>query len=138
MKHTANTSFHETAVPANQPTFEERPWGSFEQIHTGAMHQVKCIKVAQGKRLSLQYHYHRAEHWVVVAGTAKVTVDDRSFYVAPGEMVHIPKGATHRMENNGKIELVLIEIQYGSYLGDDDIVRVEDDFERPSTYNLPN
>lgn len=126
-----------SAVPDAQPLFERRPWGSFEQVDAGTMHQVKRISMIPGKRLSLQYHHHRCEHWVVVNGTATVTVDDKTFLLGPKEHVFIPQGAKHRLENAGKIPLDLIEVQYGGYLGDDDIVRVEDDFDRPETYTLP-
>ncbi len=126
-----------SAVPDNQPKHEDRPWGAFSQLHAGEMHQVKHITVAPGKRLSLQYHHHRAEHWIVVAGTATVTVDDETLLIGPKGHVFIPQGALHRVANDGKIALHLIEVQYGGYLGDDDIVRVEDDFDRPETYTLP-
>lgn len=126
-----------SAVPENQPRFETRPWGSFSQLHTGEMHQVKHITVLPGKRLSLQYHHHRAEHWIVVSGTATVTVDDDTMLIGPKGHVFIPQGALHRVANTGLIPLHMIEVQYGGYLGDDDIVRIEDDFGRPETYTLP-
>ncbi len=107
-----------------------RPWGSFQGIALGDRFQVKRIIVAPGKRLSLQKHHHRAEHWVVVRGTAKVTLDDRVMLVHEDQSTYIPIGGTHRLENPGKIPLELIEIQTGSYLGEDDIVRLDDVYGR--------
>jgi mannose-1-phosphate guanylyltransferase/mannose-6-phosphate isomerase len=107
-----------------------RPWGSYDSIDHGARHQVKRITVDPGRKLSLQSHFHRAEHWVVVSGTARITVDDKVTIAAENESVYIPLGAVHRLENPGKIPLDLIEVQSGSYLGEDDIVRYEDDFNR--------
>jgi len=107
-----------------------RPWGSYQSLDQGERHQVKRIVVKPGKRLSLQRHHHRSEHWIVVHGTALVTINDRRSYVHENESIYIPIGATHRMENPGKIPLELIEVQTGSYLGEDDIVRIEDDYRR--------
>jgi mannose-1-phosphate guanylyltransferase/mannose-1-phosphate guanylyltransferase/mannose-6-phosphate isomerase len=107
-----------------------RPWGSYQSIDRGERHQVKRITVKAGDRLSLQKHHHRSEHWIVVRGTAKVTVDDLVKTVHENESIYIPIGAVHRLENPGKIPLELIEVQTGSYLGDDDIVRIEDDYRR--------
>jgi mannose-1-phosphate guanylyltransferase/mannose-6-phosphate isomerase len=107
-----------------------RPWGAYQSIDRGERHQVKHITVTAGERLSLQKHHHRSEHWVVVRGTAKVTVDDLVKTVHENESIYIPIGATHRLENPGKIPLELIEVQTGSYLGDDDIIRIEDDYRR--------
>ncbi len=109
---------------------EQRPWGSFQVLHEGAGFKVKEIIVAPGGRLSLQSHKHRAEHWVVVAGTAKVTVDDKVLLLEPNQSVHIPLGAVHRMENPGAVPMHLIEVQCGDYLGEDDIVRYEDVYGR--------
>ena len=109
---------------------EQRPWGSFKVLHEGAGFKVKEIVVAPGGRLSLQSHRHRAEHWVVVAGTAKVTVDEQVLLLEPNQSVHIPLGARHRMENPGAAPMHLIEVQCGSYLGEDDIVRYEDVYGR--------
>ncbi|MGB3271434.1 MAG: mannose-1-phosphate guanylyltransferase/mannose-6-phosphate isomerase [Xanthobacteraceae bacterium] len=108
-----------------------RPWGSYQSLDTGERHQVKRIVVKPGGRLSLQKHRHRSEHWIVVRGTAEVTVDGAVRPVHENESVYIPIGATHRLENPGKIPLELIEVQTGSYLGEDDIVRIEDDYRRP-------
>jgi len=107
-----------------------RPWGSYQSIDQGARFQVKRIVVKQGGRLSLQMHHHRAEHWIVVRGTARVTINDDVRVVHENESVYIPIGAQHRLENPGKIDLELIEVQTGSYLGEDDIIRIEDDYRR--------
>jgi mannose-1-phosphate guanylyltransferase/mannose-6-phosphate isomerase len=107
-----------------------RPWGSYQSVDKGARFQVKRIVVKQGGRLSLQMHHHRAEHWIVVQGTARVTIGDETRTVHENESTYIPIGAKHRLENPGKIDLELIEVQTGSYLGEDDIVRIEDDYRR--------
>jgi mannose-1-phosphate guanylyltransferase/mannose-6-phosphate isomerase len=107
-----------------------RPWGSYESIDQGERFQVKRIVVKPGAKLSLQKHHHRAEHWVVVSGTAKVTRGDQEFLLHENESTFIPLGTTHRLENPGKIPLHLIEVQSGSYLGEDDIVRFEDTYGR--------
>jgi mannose-1-phosphate guanylyltransferase/mannose-6-phosphate isomerase len=107
-----------------------RPWGSYQSIDTGDRHQVKRIVVKPGNRLSLQKHHHRSEHWIVVRGTARVTVNELVKTVHENESIYIPIGAVHRLENPGKILLELIEVQTGSYLGEDDIIRVEDDYRR--------
>jgi mannose-6-phosphate isomerase-like protein (cupin superfamily) len=107
-----------------------RPWGSYQSLDSGARYQVKRIVVKKGGRLSLQYHNHRAEHWVIVRGTAKVTIGNDVKTLHENESVYIPIGTPHRLENPGKIELELIEVQTGSYLGEDDIVRIEDDYRR--------
>jgi mannose-1-phosphate guanylyltransferase/mannose-6-phosphate isomerase len=107
-----------------------RPWGSYQSLDNGDRHQVKRIVVKAGGRLSLQMHHHRSEHWIVVRGTARVTVNDLVKIVHENESIYIPIGATHRLENPGKILLELIEVQTGSYLGEDDIIRIEDDYRR--------
>ena len=107
-----------------------RPWGSYEGLATDQRYQVKHIVVKPGGRLSLQMHHHRAEHWVVVRGTAKVTIGEDSLIVSENQSTYIPVGAKHRLENPGVIDLDLIEIQTGSYLGEDDIVRFEDVYGR--------
>lgn len=107
-----------------------RPWGSYQSLDIGTRHQVKRIIVKAGGRLSLQKHHHRSEHWIVVRGAALVTVNDLQKIVHENESIYIPIGATHRMENPGRIPLELIEVQTGSYLGEDDIVRIEDDYRR--------
>jgi mannose-1-phosphate guanylyltransferase/mannose-6-phosphate isomerase len=107
-----------------------RPWGSYQSVDHGPRFQVKRIVVKPRGRLSLQLHHHRAEHWIVVQGTARVTVGDVTRIVHENESTYIPIGAKHRLENPGKIDLELIEVQTGSYLGEDDIVRIEDDYRR--------
>jgi len=110
-----------------------RPWGTYQQTDAGPGFQTKRIVVKPGGTLSLQMHHHRAEHWVVVAGTARVTIDDRVMLVHENEAVHIPKGARHRLENPGTLPVQLIEVQCGGYLGEDDIVRFEDVYGRAGT-----
>ena len=107
-----------------------RPWGSYQSVDNGERHQVKRIIVKPGGRLSLQKHHHRSEHWIVVRGTAQVTVNELVKTVHENESVYIPIGAVHRLENPGKIQLELIEVQTGSYFGEDDIIRIEDDYRR--------
>jgi mannose-1-phosphate guanylyltransferase / mannose-6-phosphate isomerase len=107
-----------------------RPWGSYQSVDNGERHQVKRITVKSGERLSLQKHHHRSEHWIVVRGTAQVTVNEFVKIVHENESIYIPIGAVHRLENPGKILLELIEVQTGSYLGEDDIIRIEDDYRR--------
>lgn len=109
-----------------------RPWGFYEQLDHGDRFQVKQIMVKPGGQLSLQMHHHRAEHWVVVNGTAKVTVGEEVSLLGPNETAYIPIGATHRLENPGIVPLYLIEVQSGDYLGEDDIVRFEDAYRRAS------
>lgn len=110
-----------------------RPWGSYEALTTAPGYQVKRLAVNPGCRLSLQWHHHRAEKWTVVSGTATVTLDDDQFEVAAGGFVDVPLKAVHRLANEDRAEeLVVIEVQVGDYLGEDDIVRVEDDFGRAS------
>ncbi len=107
-----------------------RPWGYYDSVDSGKRFQVKRIVVAPGQQLSLQMHHHRAEHWIVVSGTAKVTRGDDVFLVAENESTYIPLGVKHRLENPGAIPLEMIEVQSGSYLGEDDIVRFEDNYGR--------
>ena len=114
----------------NSPLFDRRPWGSFTVLHEGRGYKVKRIEVLAGKRLSYQRHARRAEHWMVVAGAARVTLDGGDIVVGCGETVDIPVGTAHRIENPGADTLVFIEIQRGVYLGEDDITRLEDDFGR--------
>jgi mannose-1-phosphate guanylyltransferase len=107
-----------------------RPWGIYDSIDNGERYQVKRITVKPGAKLSVQMHHHRAEHWVVVSGTAKVTNGDDTFLVTENESTYIPIGQIHALENPGKVELEMIEVQSGSYLGEDDIVRFEDKYGR--------
>jgi mannose-1-phosphate guanylyltransferase/mannose-6-phosphate isomerase len=107
-----------------------RPWGSYDSVDSGTRFQVKRIIVKPGAALSLQMHYHRAEHWIVVSGTAKVTKGDQVLLLSEDESTYIPLGTTHRLENPGRVDLEMIEVQSGSYLGEDDIVRFEDVYGR--------
>ena len=110
-----------------------RPWGSYDSIESGDNFQVKRIVVNPGQILSLQLHHHRAEHWIVVKGTGRITKGDETFLLSENESTYIPIGVTHRLENPGKFPLELIEVQSGSYLGEDDIVRLEDVYGRSGT-----
>jgi len=114
----------------NSPRFDRRPWGTFTVLDEADGFKVKRLEVLTGKRLSYQRHAQRAEHWVVVKGTAKVTLDDRDIVLETGQAIDIAIGAAHRVENPGKETLVFIEVQRGGYLGEDDIVRLQDDFGR--------
>ena len=107
-----------------------RPWGGFSSVLSGDRFQVKRLFVKPGKKLSLQKHHHRAEHWVVVRGTAEVTIDGTVSVITENQSIYLPQGCVHRLANPGKIELELIEVQTGSYFGEDDIIRIEDEFGR--------
>lgn len=115
------TEIHRTAY---------RPWGGYASVLSGERFQVKRLFVKPGKKLSLQKHFHRSEHWIVVHGTAEVTIDGVVTMLSENQSIYLPLGCTHRLANPGKIELELIEVQTGSYLGEDDIVRIEDEFGR--------
>ena len=114
----------------NWHTTVHRPWGSFTSLEDGGAFRIKRISVRPKHRLSLQMHHHRSEHWVVVRGTAKVTIGDREFLVKQGESTYVPAGVIHRLENPGIVPLEVIEVQLGEYLKEDDIVRYDDDYER--------
>lgn len=116
----------------NSPRFDRRPWGNFTVLDEGEGYKVKRIEVLSEKRLSYQKHARRAEHWFVVRGIAKVTLNGREFLVKTGESIDIPVETAHRVENPEKELLVFIETQTGDYFGEDDIVRFEDDFGRTS------
>ena len=107
-----------------------RPWGSYDSLESGPGFQVKRLTVSPGARLSLQKHRHRSEHWIVVSGTARVTCGDQEFPLQPKESTFIPAGTVHRLENPGSEMLEVIEVQTGSYFGEDDIERFDDDFDR--------
>ncbi len=119
-----------SAAQATEFPKDHRPWGWFESLARGERFQVKRIHVHPGAALSLQSHNHRSEHWIVVQGTAKVTIDGKEELITENQSVYIPLGAVHRMENPGKVPMVLIEVQTGSYLGEDDIIRYEDVYAR--------
>lgn len=120
----------ENRAEASEHLRIHRPWGWYQRIDIGQRFQVKHIFVRLGAKLSLQRHFHRAEHWVVVQGTAEVTVDQTTSRGHESEAVYLPIGCIHRLANPGKIDLKIIEIQIGSYTGEDDIVRIEDDYTR--------
>ena len=107
-----------------------RPWGKYDSVDNGERYQVKRITVKPGASLSKQMHHHRAEHWIVVSGTAIVEIDEKEQMLTENQSVYIPLGAVHRLTNPGKVALELIEVQSGSYLGEDDMVRFEDTFGR--------
>jgi len=120
----------ENATETREHLTDQRPWGSYTSLERTGCYQVKRINVNPGSRLSLQSHRHRSENWIVVSGEALVTVDNEQFTVYPGERAYIPAGARHRIENRGEEPLVFIEVQSGDYLGEDDIIRYEDDYGR--------
>ena len=109
---------------------ELRPWGSFTVLEEATGYKIKRIEVKPGHRLSLQMHHHRSEHWIVVSGTAKVTCGDNETMLSTNQSTYVPACTTHRLENSGVIPLILIEVQNGEYLGEDDITRYEDDYAR--------
>jgi mannose-6-phosphate isomerase len=108
----------------------ERPWGRYEVLQESETHKVKCIWINPGLRLSYQRHKHRSEHWFIVQGTGEVTVDGKVSKVKPGDTVEFKVGVLHRLVNTGENEIIFIEVQTGSYFGEDDIERLEDDFGR--------
>ena len=108
----------------------ERPWGTYTVLDEHASYKIKRIEVLPGQRLSLQVHHHRSEHWIVVSGTALVTCGDQQQIINVNESTFISVGQVHRLENPGKIMLVIVEVQSGEYLGEDDIVRLDDDYHR--------
>jgi mannose-6-phosphate isomerase len=108
----------------------ERPWGTFTTLEEGRGYKIKRIEVKSGHRLSLQMHHHRSEHWIVVSGTAKVTCGDKEMMISSNQSTYVPKCTAHRLENPGVIPLILIEVQNGEYLGEDDIIRFQDDYAR--------
>jgi mannose-6-phosphate isomerase len=111
---------------------ELRPWGSFTVLEEGSRYKIKRIEVKPGHRLSLQMHHHRSEHWIVVCGTAKVTCGEQEILLTSNQSTYVPPCTSHRLENTGVIPLILIEVQNGEYLGEDDIVRYQDDYARTS------
>lgn len=109
---------------------EDRPWGSWHVIDVNPGYKIKRIHVNAGARLSYQTHEHRSEHWVVVFGVATCIIDDTTIVAGPGHSVDVPLGAKHRLANEGSEELVIVEVQHGAYTGEDDIVRLQDDYDR--------
>jgi mannose-1-phosphate guanylyltransferase/mannose-6-phosphate isomerase len=130
IKNIYNRLKEENRVEADLHRKVYRPWGSYEGIDAESRFQVKHITVNPGASLSLQMHYHRSEHWVVVRGTARITSDEKTFIISENQSAYIPLGVKHRLENPGKLPLEIIEVQSGSYLGEDDIVRFEDVYGR--------
>lgn len=110
--------------------YDKRPWGEYWVLEDAATHKVKRIKVNPGQRLSLQYHHHRAEVWTIVSGIGTITINDDIKDYKVGNVAQIPLGAHHRIENKTKEAVIFIEVQYGTYFGEDDIVRIEDDYQR--------
>jgi mannose-6-phosphate isomerase len=123
-------SMQSLAVPEGVSATELRPWGSFTVLEEGRGYKIKRIEVKPGHRLSLQMHHHRSEHWIVVSGTAKVTCGEKETLLSTNQSTYVPPCTSHRLENSGVIPLILIEVQNGEYLGEDDIVRFQDDYSR--------
>jgi mannose-6-phosphate isomerase-like protein (cupin superfamily) len=129
---TAGYSRFVSSSSNNSPRYDERPWGTFTVLDEAANYKVKRIEVLPGKRLSYQKHARRSEHWMVVQGDARVTLDGAEIRLSAGMAVDIPVGSAHRIENPGLEKLIFIEVQRGTYLGEDDIQRLQDDFGRAS------
>jgi mannose-6-phosphate isomerase len=123
-------STNQASPSSPAPSSDTRPWGRYTILDEGIGYKVKRIEVLPGKRLSYQKHAQRAEHWMVVVGMARMTLEEQILMLGPGDTVDIPIGAAHRIENPGEEQLIFIEIQRGDYLGEDDIVRLQDDFGR--------
>lgn len=121
---------HAKFAVVETPGRTERPWGWYETVFEAASHKIKRIGVLPGQQISLQKHQHRAEHWVVVRGTAHVTLGERSFDLTPGQHCDIALGQVHRLANRGNALVEIVEVQMGDYLGEDDIVRLSDDYGR--------
>lgn len=128
--HLATLPLPASVAPMGVAATELRPWGSFTILEEGRGYKIKRIEVKPGHRLSLQMHYHRSEHWIVVSGTARVNCGEQELVLGSNQSTYVPQCTTHRLENPGVIPLVLIEVQNGEYLGEDDIVRFQDDYAR--------
>ena len=126
----AKLNLAEALAPKGVAATEIRPWGSFTTLEEGHGYKIKRIEVNPGHRLSLQMHHHRSEHWIVVSGTAKVVCGDEEKILSSNQSTYVPQCTAHRLENPGVIKLVLIEVQNGQYLGEDDIIRFQDDYSR--------
>ncbi|NJP10210.1 MAG: cupin domain-containing protein [Leptolyngbyaceae cyanobacterium RU_5_1] len=113
---------------------EMRPWGAFTILDQGSGYKIKRIEVKPGHRLSLQMHHHRSEHWIIVSGTARVTCGDNEMTLCSNQSTYVPQAHVHRLENPGVIPLVVIEVQNGDYLGEDDIIRFQDDYARKGNH----
>lgn len=116
--------------PQTVAATELRPWGAFTILEEGPGYKIKRIEVNPGHRLSLQMHHHRSEHWIVISGIAKVSRGEETLMLSTNQSTYVPRFTCHRLENPGKVPLVLIEVQNGEYLGEDDIVRFDDDYAR--------
>ncbi|MBP0017969.1 MAG: phosphomannose isomerase type II C-terminal cupin domain [Cyanobacteria bacterium SBLK] len=130
ISQTPKLSLATPASPELSHTTTQRPWGTFTVLEEGSGYKIKRIEVKPGHRLSLQMHYHRSEHWIVVSGTAKVTCGENISILSSNQSTYVPQCTAHRLENPGSINLVIIEIQNGEYLGEDDIIRFQDDYKR--------
>ncbi len=130
VKEVVTTLRRNTRTEAEEHVTTHRPWGTYTVLENGPRYKIKRIMVKPGEQLSLQMHYHRSEHWVVVRGTAKVTIGDTEVFVHENESAYVPKSTLHRLENPGKVPLEIIEVQNGEYVGEDDIVRVKDVYGR--------
>jgi hypothetical protein len=117
----------------SESTKVEKPWGSYETIYGDENTQVKIIRITPMQRPSYQYHFKRTETWVVVKGTGTLTLDDKTSLIKKGDVIFVPKEAKHRVQNTGTEDLIFVEVQMGEYFGEDDIVRVSDDYSREST-----
>ncbi|WP_448562448.1 phosphomannose isomerase type II C-terminal cupin domain [Trichothermofontia sp.] len=135
-----DASTRPTVTPNLEPVAatELRPWGSFTVLEEGRGYKIKRIEVKPGHRLSLQMHHHRSEHWIVVSGTARVICGDREVLLSSNQSTYVPPCTLHRLENPGVIPLILIEVQNGEYLGEDDIVRFDDDYARDASQSNPS
>lgn len=134
-QHQENTKHNTLTLPAaiasrSIAATELRPWGSFTVLEEGRGYKIKRIEVKPGHRLSLQMHHHRSEHWIVVSGTARVVCGEQEILLSNNQSTYVPQCTAHRLENPGVIPLVLIEVQNGEYLGEDDIIRYQDDYAR--------
>lgn len=132
LDRTAELNLPESLPQQGIAATEIRPWGSFTTLEEGKGYKIKRIEVNPGHRLSLQMHHHRSEHWIVVSGTARVVCGDEEKILGSNQSTYVPQCTSHRLENPGVIKLVLIEVQNGQYLGEDDIVRFQDDYSRTS------
>jgi mannose-1-phosphate guanylyltransferase/mannose-1-phosphate guanylyltransferase/mannose-6-phosphate isomerase len=130
VKDVQQTLAERKAPCATQHVYEHRPWGTFEVLRDTAQFKSKVIRVEPGQQLSYQSHAKRAEHWIVVSGQAEVVLNDVVHRLIAGQHIHIPQGAKHRMRNPGKDVVEFVEVQLGSYFGEDDIVRYQDDYQR--------
>ncbi|BBA79178.1 mannose-6-phosphate isomerase [cyanobacterium endosymbiont of Rhopalodia gibberula] len=134
-KETTNNKNSSVSIPFSVShsgicTTEMRPWGSFTTLEEGPGYKIKRIEVSPGHRLSLQMHHHRSEHWIIVSGTARVICGDKEKILVANQSTYVPQCTVHRLENPGVIKLILIEVQNGEYLGEDDIIRFQDDYSR--------